>query len=164
MFLIIFLCDSSIDNFREHKSSRTFYSSQKLSTELSSTQIVRNIQLLSDTLNITIIYAHRQNIQLLSDIINWTIIFKNCQELSTVLWNESSWQFVYMVLLLIISVRSWMFLIIFLCDSSIDNFREKLNVLDDLCIKNIQLFSEIVNITIIYTKRQEPSTVLWYYQ
>jgi hypothetical protein len=72
-------------NYHIHKSSRTFNTSQKFSTELSHTQIVKNIQLLADTLNITIIYANRQNIQLFSEIINRTIICTNCQELSTVL-------------------------------------------------------------------------------
>jgi hypothetical protein len=48
MVLTICVYDSSFDN-----SSRTFNTSQKLSTELSYTQIVRNIQLLADTLNIT---------------------------------------------------------------------------------------------------------------
>ena len=51
-----------MDKLNNHipKSLRTFNTSQKLSTELSYTQIVRNIQLLADTLNITIIYANRQ--------------------------------------------------------------------------------------------------------
>jgi hypothetical protein len=70
-------------NYHIHNSSRTFNSSQKISTELSYKQIVRNIQLLSDTLDIT----------------------------------------------------SWRFLTICVYDSSVDNFREKLNFFDDLCIR-----------------------------
>jgi hypothetical protein len=46
---------------------------------------------------------------------------------------ECSWWFVYMIVMLIISGKSWMFLTICVYDSSIDNIREELNVLDDLC-------------------------------
>jgi hypothetical protein len=36
--------------------------------------------------------------------------------------------------MLIISEKNWMFLTICVYDSSVDNLRERLNVLDDLCI------------------------------
>jgi hypothetical protein len=80
MFLTICICDSSIYNIKEelnilnylfifrnyqqnyhiYKSSKTFNSSQKLSTELLYTQIVKNIQLFSNIINRTIIYTNRQ--------------------------------------------------------------------------------------------------------
>jgi hypothetical protein len=47
---------------------------------------------------------------------------------------EWSWQFVYMIVMLIMSEKSWMFLTICVYDSSIDNIKEELNVLDDVCI------------------------------
>ena len=47
---------------------------------------------------------------------------------------ECSWRFVYILGLLIISEKRWTILTIFVSDSYIDNFRENLNVLDDLCI------------------------------
>jgi hypothetical protein len=70
MFLTIGVYDSYIYNIREElndpddlfhskynyciqKSSKTFYFSLKLSTELSYTQIVKIIQLFSDIINIT---------------------------------------------------------------------------------------------------------------
>jgi hypothetical protein len=107
------------------KSSRTFNAFLKLSTKLSYTQIVKNIQLFS-----------------------------------------CFWRFAHTIDISRVSDKSWMFLTICLYDGSIDNIREQLKVLDDLCIwnsslklstelsytqivKNIQLFSENINRTII---------------
>jgi hypothetical protein len=47
---------------------------------------------------------------------------------------ECSWRFVYMIVMLIIYEKSWMFLTMCVYDSSVDNLWEELNVLDDLCI------------------------------
>jgi arsenate reductase-like glutaredoxin family protein len=62
MFLAICVYDSSVDIFTEelNKSPKSFKSYMKLSTELSCTQIVRSIQIFSDTINRPIIYANRQ--------------------------------------------------------------------------------------------------------
>jgi hypothetical protein len=84
-------------------------SSLILSTELSYTQIVKIIQLLSDIMNRTIIYTNRKEL-------------------------ECSWRIVDTRVLFIISEKSWMFLTIFVYDSSVDNLWEELNVFDDLRI------------------------------
>jgi hypothetical protein len=59
---------------------------------------------------------------------------------------------VYLIVLLIMPEKSWIFLTICVYDSSVDNIREELNV----------HFPEIVNRIIIYTNRQEHSTLSWY--
>jgi hypothetical protein len=151
MFMMISVYDSSVDNFTEELNDLVdlciwwFYSSLKLSTEM---------------INRTIKYTNRQDhsFLLLSYPQKWST------ELSNTL--ECSWRFLYMIVMLIISRKSWMLLTICVYDSSIDSIREKLNVLDDLCtysqiVKIIQLFSDIMNRTIIYTNLQEHSTLLW---
>jgi hypothetical protein len=69
-----------------------------------------------------------------------------------------------MIILLIISEKSWMFLTICVYDSSVDKFWEKLNVSIQFSLKlsielsytqivrNFQLFSDIISRNIIYTK------------
>jgi hypothetical protein len=52
---------------------------------------------------------------------------------------EWSWRFVYLIVMLIISQESWMFLTIYVYDSSVDYFWEELNVFDDLCIQNYRI-------------------------
>ena len=47
-----------------------------------------------------------------------------------------------MIVMLIISEKSWMFLTIGVYDSYVDNFWEELNVLDDLCILVLLIISE----------------------
>jgi hypothetical protein len=47
---------------------------------------------------------------------------------------EISWRIAYMIVLLIISEKSWMLLMICVYDSFVDNFWEELNVPDDLYI------------------------------
>jgi hypothetical protein len=99
---------------------------------------IRNIQLFSDNLNITIIYTNRQEHPnlLRMDKLNNHIpkslrTFNTSQKLSTELsytqiWYEFMSVYVYEKILMILTIC--------VCDSSIDNFREKLNLLDDLCI------------------------------
>jgi hypothetical protein len=104
--------------------------------------------------------------------INRNIMYTNSQEHSTLFRNyqqnyhihKSSGTFNSSLILSIeisyTQKKSWMSLTICVYDSSIDNIRKKLNVLDNLCIsytqivKNIQLFSDIINRTIMYTNRQ----------
>jgi hypothetical protein len=117
--------------------------------------------------------------------------YTNRQEYSTLFWNyqhnyhihKSSRTFnfsqkfsIKLSYTQIISEKSWMFLTICVYDSSVDIFREKLNVLDDCVYDNsidifreefknyIQRFSDIINRTIIYTNRQDHSNFIWNYQ
>jgi hypothetical protein len=55
---------------------------------------------------------------------------------------ECSWRFVYMIVILIMLKKSWMLLTIGVYDSTVDNFWEELNVLDDLFIRVLFIISE----------------------
>jgi hypothetical protein len=107
-----------------HKSSRTFNSSHKLSTELPYTQIIKNIQLFSEMINTTIIYTNR---------INHSTLLRNCQQNNHIHKLSKTFNS-YLKLSTELSYTQF--------------------------IKNIQLFPEIINTTIINTNRQEHSTPL----
>jgi hypothetical protein len=174
MFLTICVYDSSIDNLREKlnalddcgvydSSVDKFWESMIFSIDLLYSQIVKNIQPFSEIINRNMIFTNRQEHSTLlrNDQHNYHI-HKSSRSFnsSLILSTEPSYtqivkiiHLLYMIFLLIVSEKSWMFLKFCVYDSSIDVFREELN-----------LFSEVINSTIIYTNRQDHSTVLWYYQ
>jgi hypothetical protein len=126
---IIWSCQQ---NCHIHNSSRTFKFSQKLSIELSNTQIVMNIHLFSEYINRTIIYNNRQ-------------------EHSSLLWNYQQTSNIHIWIEL--SYKQINYYLKFSTELSYTQF-----------VKNIQLFSEIINKPKIYTYRQEHSTLLINYQ
>jgi hypothetical protein len=127
MILMICVHDCSVDNIRE----KSFSSSQKLSTALSYTKIVKNIQLFFDIINRTIIYTNRQD---RSIFICYYHSVDNLREELNVFYDlrirmlyleyqirvECSWRFVYMIVLIIITDKNWTILTICVYDSSVD--------------------------------------------
>jgi hypothetical protein len=164
MFLTICVYDSSIDNLREKlnalddcgvydSSVDKFWESMIFSIDLLYSQIVKNIQPFSEIINRNMIFTNRQEHSTLlrNDQHNYHI-HKSSRSFNS-RKVECSWRFVYMIVLLITSEKRWMILTICVFDSSIDNFKEDLNVHDDF-----------INRPVIYTNHQEHSTFLWYYQ
>jgi hypothetical protein len=106
--------------------------------------MVKYIKLSPEIVNIIILYTY--------DLCIWQLCW---QFLGRV---DCSWQFVYMIVLFIISEKSWMFLTICVYDSSVDHLWEELSYTQ--IVRNIQLFSDTINRNIIYTKCQEHSPLL----